>query len=121
MPAEAFKRDSNFVPVIGGVTDDTDKDTTQIRVDSTTKRLLVETVEDNLGVPTTPTIYNVPCNLADTEYNQKLPSNTRKYKIYAMDWNKQYPFGDVLKYTFIAGYSGGTFVAVPPAAYPPPR
>jgi len=49
MADEAFKRDENHVPVIGGVTDDSDLDTTQIRVDSVSKRLLVDATAESEG------------------------------------------------------------------------
>ena len=42
MASEAFKRDVNYVPVIGGVTDDTNKELKQLRLDSTNYRVLVD-------------------------------------------------------------------------------
>jgi len=51
---------------------------------------------------TTPALYNVTCTLADTEYSQALPANTRKFLIKAR--------GGTLKVCFTAGESGTTFI-----------
>ena len=42
MAKEYFRRDDNYIPVVGGVTDDTTQDTKQLRVDPTTLRLKVD-------------------------------------------------------------------------------
>ena len=42
MSNEAFKRDDNHVPVGAGVSNDSDQDTLMLRLDATSKRLLVE-------------------------------------------------------------------------------
>lgn len=60
MAEERMKRDVNYVPVIGGVTDDTDKDIAQIRVNPITKRLLIDNdvaevgIKDNVGTQINP-------------------------------------------------------------------
>ena len=42
MAKEVFSRDDNFIPTIGGVTDDASLETKQLRVDPTTLRLKVD-------------------------------------------------------------------------------
>uniref|UniRef100_A0A6H1ZZX4 Uncharacterized protein n=1 Tax=viral metagenome TaxID=1070528 RepID=A0A6H1ZZX4_9ZZZZ len=49
MAEETSKRDVNRITVSLGVTDDTDKDVTQLRVDSTSKRLLVDSLTEPQG------------------------------------------------------------------------
>jgi len=51
---------------------------------------------------TTPTIYNVTCTNADTEYSQTLPANTKKFTIKAR--------GGSLKVCFTSGQSGTTYI-----------
>jgi len=81
MASENLKRDSNFVTVMGAVTDDSDLDITQVRVNPTTKRLLVEDAESS--VSGTPTVYNKTLTNADTEYTQTLPSSCEKFMFWA--------------------------------------
>ena len=52
MAAEDFKKDANFIPVIGGVDNSSDQYPTQIRVDSVTKRLLVDAQSVDVGADT---------------------------------------------------------------------
>lgn len=44
MTSEILKRDQNFVTVLGGITDDSDQDIEMLRVDPTSKRLLVKAI-----------------------------------------------------------------------------
>ena len=54
MAKEYFRRDDNYIPVVGGVTDDTTQETKQLRVDPTTLRLKVDS-NSNDGTATTGT------------------------------------------------------------------
>jgi len=51
---------------------------------------------------TSPTIYNVTCTNADTEYSQALPASTKKFTVKAR--------GGSLKICFTSGQSGTTYV-----------
>ena len=114
MADDNLKKDPNAVNTLGAVTNNTAKDVINLRADSITKRLLVDTLGSRA---TTLTIYNVAINFANTEYSQALPAGTKKYKIYAVDINKRYPHGDTLKYTTTSGESGTTFTPIPPMGY----
>lgn len=52
MADEILRRDQNFVTVLGGVTDDSNQSVTMLRVDPTTKRLLVSTTGLGSGTVT---------------------------------------------------------------------
>lgn len=107
--------DANYAKVSGGITDDANETVQPLRMNPVTNRLLVDSTA--VGGATTPYIYNVTLDSANTEYSQALPANTQKYKIYAMDWNKQYPHTDVLKYCFTVTASGTTFIPIPAGSY----
>jgi len=55
---------------------------------------------------TTPTIYNVSMTLANTEYSQALPANTKKFLIKC---RAQY----VVKVCFVSGQSGSLYLTIP--------
>ena len=114
MADDKLKKDPNYVNTLGAVTNNSAKEVVNLQADSITKRLLVDTLGSRA---TTLTIYNVVINNADVEQSQALPAGTKKFKIYAMDGNKRYPHGDVLKYTTTSGESGTTFIPIPPAGY----
>lgn len=109
--------DDNFKGTSTGITDDASQTIQPLRVNPTTNRLIVNTVSDGLAFPSNPSIFNVPLSLASTEYSQKLPASTVRYKIYAMDWNLRYPHTDTLQYCFTSGESAGTFLAIPAGNY----
>ena len=56
MPDEIFKRDSNFIPVVGGVTDDANLYVTAFRINPTTKRILTESTVGSASTVGTGTI-----------------------------------------------------------------
>jgi len=112
MADEVLKHDANARVVGGGVSDDSDQDVLQFRVDSITKRMLVETDDKSV---TAPTIYNIAITLADTEYSQALPDNTRKFRIYAVDNAKTSFHTDLLKLYFSAGATA--FIPIFPGNY----
>lgn len=62
----------------------------------------VEITEAVVEVATGPTVYNIPCTLASTEYSQALPNGTRKFSIK--------PRGGDLKVCFSNGQSGATYI-----------
>lgn len=62
----------------------------------------VEITEAVVEVATGPTLYNVDCTLAATEYSQALPGGTRKFTIKAR--------GGDLKVCFTNGQSGATYI-----------
>lgn len=101
---EALKRDENYVPVGGAVTDDSDQDVRQIRVDPITGRLLSETQEADVD---TPTIYNVSLSTANTEVGQGLPDGTKKLDVKVRSMNTQ------LKVSFVSGESGTKYITIP--------
>lgn len=107
MANEVAKRDNNRVTVLLGVGNDSDLDTIQGRFNPTSKRFLVETVEDNAGLPETPAIYNVTMTSKDTEYSQALPAGTRKVDIKLRATNA------LLKVAFTESASGSTYITVP--------
>lgn len=59
-----------------------------------------------IGVATTPTVYNVDMTLADTEYSQALPADTKIFEIREQSMNF------TTRYAFVTGK-----VAVPSAPY----
>lgn len=63
---ETFSRDVNRVTTEGGVTDDSDQDITQFRVDPITKRLLVETESTDADLLS---VRNLSLTTANTEYS----------------------------------------------------
>ncbi len=135
MGAENAKRDDNFVPVNTAVTNDTDKDITQLRVDPITKKLLVDagditfggsipagsntigkveaiqsgtwTITTGEALATTPTIYNVSMPLANTNYSQLLPTGTKMIDI------KLRGQGSLLKVAFASISGGANYILVP--------
>lgn len=64
-------------------------------------------------------IFEVNLVSANVEYSQAFPRNTKNYRIYAMDSNKQYPHNDVLRLGFGVGgsASGAVHIPLPPAGY----
>jgi len=109
---ETLKRDVNYRPVGGAVTDDSAQEIKQVRVDPITGALITSGVGNDVD---TVFLYNVLVSNADTTIIQALPSRTRKFKIYAMDWNLQYPHSDVLKYAYAINSS--SVVSIPPVGY----
>ena len=113
---EVAKRDVNHITVLLGTGNDSDKEVLRLVLDPITKRLLVSN-ESSGSIASTPYIYNKTLTSANTEYSQALPDGTRKFRIFAMDTNKRYPHGDVLKVCFTSGGSGTTFFPIPAGSY----
>lgn len=67
--------------------------------------------------PTTPTIYNVVFTTVNTEYSQKLPDNTKRFRIYAVNAAKTGVHGAVLKVAFAEGASSTTFIPIPAGGF----
>jgi len=63
-------------------------------------------VVDTELVATTPTIYNVTMTLANTEYSQALPANTRKFLIKCRT-------SFAIKLAFVSGQSGTNYITIP--------
>lgn len=67
----------------------------------------VRQIQDNQLVrATTPVIYNVTMTLADTEYSQALPADTKKFLIKCRGAYD-------LKVAFASGESGTTYITIP--------
>lgn len=67
----------------------------------------LSTVATNTTKSTTPTIYNVTITLANTEYSQALPANTKKFAIKLRSNTAD------LKYAFVATQSGTNYRTIP--------
>ena len=109
---ETHKRDVNRQTTSSGITDDSSQDISQLRVDSTSKRLLVETQTDDVD---TPTIYNVEISNANSTISQALPSGTRKFKFYATNWAMSALHSGIIKYAYATNSS--SVVVIPPGNY----
>lgn len=65
------------------------------------------------GVASSPTIYNVPAPLANTEYSQVLPAGTKKFTT-----KLRSGVGAAnLQFAYVAGQSGTVFIKVPFGSY----
>ncbi len=103
MAEEINKRDQNHVTVISGITNDSDKDITMIRVNPSTLRLLVdaEISGGTSGLATEETLLKVP--------GLSIPI----YDYVSVD----YPTATTEVYTFREGGSGGVVVATVTITY----
>lgn len=57
-----------------------------------------------------PTIFNIDCPLANTEYSQDLPDKTKQFLIKVRDG------GAIMKVAFIVGESGSNYITIHPGA-----
>lgn len=87
------------ITLIFGVSDSAIEALAQVEVVMSGAVNLEEAVVE---VATGPTLYNVDCAVADTEYSQALPAGTRKFTIKAR--------GGDLKVCFTNGQSGATYI-----------
>ncbi len=67
--------------------------------------------------PTTPTIYNIVFTIADTEYSQALPTNTKRFRIYAVNSAKTGIHGAALRVAFAEGASSTTYIPIPAGGF----
>jgi len=103
--AEA-KRDQNSIPSVLGVSNADGVTPIVVWVDPTTHRLLVSSSGPIDSLPTTPITYNVAMTLANTEYSQLLPDNTRKLDI------KLRATGTMMKVAFVSTESATNYMTV---------
>ena len=75
-------KDQNFIAAVGGVSSLTDS-AASIRAyqyDPDSRGMTVHVVGDDILTSTTPTVYNLTLTIADTEYSQALPANTKDFR-----------------------------------------
>ena len=65
---------------------------------------------ENLGAKS-PTIFNVSLSLADTEFMQTLPDNTRAFSIKPRQMDR------TIQLAYISGESSTKFITVPPGGF----
>ena len=74
-------------------------DTLEVSVDAVKTAVDAVKTSSDLGVATTPYIYNVTMTLADTEYSQALPAGCKAYALSVQDGDATKNF----RYAFVTG------------------
>lgn len=84
----------------------TELESDTLPTDAATQTTLAAILAAMESLPTAPVIYNVTMTLANTEYSQALPSNTRKFLVRCRG-------AYAIKVCFTASGSGTLYVSVP--------